>query len=229
MVLVLKTEKREVFGKKLKGLRQEGKLPAVWYGPGINTQSVSVPLKDFLKVWKEAGKSTIVELDMNGARKSVLIYNVAVDVVTEAPIHADFYAIQMDKPITATIPLIFTGESPAVKILGGILIRVIHEIEIEALPADLPHELAVDISALATFEDQITIGNIALSPGVKTTASAADVVALVEAPVAEEAEAAPERSIEDIEVLAKGKKEEAGEEQAGEQKKEKPKEVSSKK
>lgn len=232
MALVLKTEKREVFGKKLKELRHEGKLPAVWYGLGIETQSVFVPLKDFLKVWKAAGESTIIELDIDGARKSVLIYGVASDPVTEVPLHADFYAVRMDKPITATVPIAFMGESAAVKTLGGILVRVIHDLEVEALPKDLPHELSVDIAALATFEDRITVGDIPLPPGVKTTADATDTVALIEMPVAEEVETTPERSIEDIEVIAKGKKEEAGEEKTNEtggQKEEKTKENTTKK
>ena len=218
MTVALKTEKRDVFGKRLKSCRRDGKLPAVWYGYGVDTQAIAVPLKDFMKAWKTAGESTIIELDMDNARKSVLIYDVAFDPVTEIPLHVDFYAVRMDKPITATIPLVFTGESLAVKTMGGILVRVIHEIEVEALPKDLPRELTVDISGLAALKDRITIGNIILPDGVKTTADAADTVALVEAPVAEETETAPERSIEDIEVIAKGKKEEEGEEKADGQK-----------
>ncbi len=211
MTLQLKAEKRDIFGKKLMSARKEGKLPAVVYSKGEKSSPVFVALKDFKKTWKEAGESTVIELDENGKKKDdVLIKEVAIDPVSEEPIHADFYKIEKDKPIKAEIDIIFEGVSAAVKEIGGILVKVMHGVEIEALPRNLPHELKVDISKLKTFEDKITVSDICLPDGVKILAKENDIVALVEEPKAEEV--VVERTIEDIEVEKKGKKEEDKEE-----------------
>lgn len=217
MTLQLKAEKRDIFGKKLMSARKEGKLPAVVYSKGEKSSPVFVALKDFKKKWKEAGESTIIELDENGKKKDdVLIKEVAIDPMSEEPIHVDFYKIEKDKPIKAEIDIVFEGVSPAVKEMGGILVKVMRGVEIEALPRDLPHELKVDISKLKTFEDKITASDIHLPDGVKILAKENDIVALVEEPKAEEV--VVERTIEDIEVEKKGKKEEDKEEVAEEKK-----------
>lgn len=212
MALVLKTEKREVFGKKLKELRQEGKLPVICYGAGEENRPLWVSAKEFGKVWKAAGESTIIELDTMEGKKNVLIQDVAMDAVRGEPIHVDFLAVRMDKPIVATVPLVFTGEAPAVKALGGGLVKILHEIDVEALPKDLPHEITVNISTLAAFDDQITVGALILPAGVSAQLDATEIVALVEAPRVEEEEVKAERTIADIEVVGKAKKEETEEE-----------------
>jgi large subunit ribosomal protein L25 len=119
----------------------------------------------------------------------------------------------MDKPITASVPLVFIGESPAVKNSDGVLVKVLHEVEVKALPGDLPHEISADIGVLASFEEQITAGDLRLPNGVTLLTHAAEIVALVRQ---QEAEETPEetRTIEDIEVVAKGKKEEEKDEDA---------------
>jgi len=213
MALVLQAEKRDIFGKKLQPLRAQGKLPAVCYGAGSATQSIWIGVKDFVKVWKAAGESTIVELNLDGGTKNVIIQDTAFDPVTDEPLHADFFAVRMDKPITASVPLVFVGESPAVKNSDGVLVKVMHEVEVKALPGDLPHEISVDIGVLASFEEQITAGDLRLPNGVTLLTHAEEIVALVRQ---QEAEEAPEktRTIEDIEVVAKGKKEEEKDEDA---------------
>jgi len=209
-MLELQTEKREIFGKKLKPFRKQGKLPAVLYGPKEKSQPLFVSLKDFKKLWKEAGESTVIQLNLEKSRKEVLIQEVAVDPIKDEPVHVDFYAVQMDKPIQAAIALEFSGISPAVKNLGGVLVKVMHEIEVEALPKNLPHELVVEISKLEKFEDKILAKDIILPEGVKLIANPEEVIALVEEPREEEiAPAAEEKiSFEEIEVAGAKEKEE---------------------
>ena len=210
-------------GKKIKSLRKEGFLPAVIYGAKEASRPVVLNLKEFEKVWREAGESSLIELELGGEKKGVLIKEVQTDPVKDIPIHADFQAVSMDEKIETEVAIHFTGESPAVKNFGGVLVKVLHEIEIEALPADLPQSIEVDISGLLNLEERFLVKDLKLPPGVKVLAQSDEVVALVEAPKAEE-EAAPEApSLEDIEVVGKkGKKdlpaqagEEGGEEAEG--------------
>lgn len=209
MTLQLKAEKRDIFGKKLMPARKEGKLPAVVYGGNEETKTIFVSLKEFKKTLEEAGESSIIELIQEGAKNSlnVVIKDVAVDPVSDEPLHVDFYKVRMDKPIIAAVPLVFNGIAPAVKEFGGILVKVMREIEIEALPKDLPSEIAVDISGLKTFEDRLAVSDIKLPAGVKTIAKPDEIIVLIEQPKAEEA-LPEEKTIADIEVEKKGKKEE---------------------
>ena len=205
----IQTENRNIFGKKLEPFRKKGKLPAVLYGPKEKARPIFISLKDFKKIWDEAGESTVIQLNLGDTKKEVLIQDVAMDPVKGEPVHVDFYAVLMDKPIKASISLVFEGISPAVKNLGGILIKVMHELEVEALPKNLPHELSVDISALASFENKISAKDIILSKGVKLISNPEETIALIEAPREEEAPASEEKiAFEEIEVVGKKEKEE---------------------
>lgn len=212
-MLNLVAETRNVFGKKLKVARKEGKMPAVLYGKGKKTTPLFVDLKNFKKVLKEAGESTLINIKNpeTGATENVLIQDVDIDPIANEPVHADFYIVEMDKSIRTEVALIFEGASPAEKEQGGVLIKVLHNIEIEALPKDLPHELKIDVSKLANIGDQIFIKDIELPAGVKIIAKEDEVVVLVEAHKEEVIEEKP-ISMEDIEVEERGKKEEEGEE-----------------
>lgn len=209
----IRAENRDVFGKKLIPFRKQGKLPAILYGPKAENRAIFIALADFKKIWVEAGESTVVQLNLGDSKKEVLIYEVGIDPVKNEPVHVDFYAVQMDKPIEAGVALVFEGASPAVKDLGGILVKVMHEVQIEALPKNLPHELGVDISKLTNFEDKIFAKDIKLPPGVGLKVNPEEVVALVEAPKEEVAPAAEEEKIafEEIEVAGKKEKGEEGE------------------
>lgn len=210
-MLKLTAKPREVFGKKLKTFRQKGELPAVLYGPKEKSISLSLALKDFKKVWSEAGESSVIELLIDGKKKNILIHEVARDPVSDEPIHADFYAVEMDKPIQATVPLVFIGESEAVKTHGGVLVKVMHELEVEALPMDLPHEINVDISKLKNINDRILIKDIDFPEKVKPVEQPDKMVVIVEELKAEEEAATGELDMSKVEVAAK-KKEEPAEE-----------------
>ncbi len=197
-------------GGSLEKIRNSGLMPAVFYGKKQESTPVSIPMVDFLKVWKQAGESSVVILKTDKGEVEALIHDVDLDPVTETPRHADFYVFEKGHKITLDIPLEFVGVSPAVKDLGGILIKVLHEIKIEAMPKDLPKKIEVDISSLVNFESQILAGDIKLSEGVALVESPTEVVALVSMPKEEKEEEAAPADLSAIEVEKKGKKEEEG-------------------
>ncbi len=182
----LTAEVRSQRGKGVKTLRQRGFLPAVIYGAGVSTQTISIPYRDFEKAFANTGESTILELTIDGVSHNVLIHDIARDPIRGAPIHADFYAVLMDKPIRVKVPIVFFGESSAVKNEGGILVKVLQELEIEALPAALPKEVRADISGLGVFGARLFVKGLMLPVGVKTITGLDDVIVLVEAPRTEE-------------------------------------------
>mgnify|MGYP001605311548 CR=1 FL=1 len=213
VMFTLNIEARNVFGKKLKEHRKEGKIPAVLYGKGEENKSLFIDFKEFNKIWKKAEESTVITLKNpsdSKFSKDVLIYDAAIDPLKNEPIHVDFYALEAGKSITANVNINFEGISPAVKELGAVLVKVVHELEIEALPKDFPHEIKVSVSKLVNIGDKILVKDIIMPPGVKVLAKADAALVLVKAHE-EEKEPEKEMSIEDIEVEKKGKKEEATE------------------
>ncbi len=189
-------------------VRNQGKVPAVFYGPKAPTTSIAINEVDFIRVWKIAGESSIVTLQGIDEDHDALIHDIDRDPVSGKIRHADFYVIEKGKKVKVGVPIEFVGVSAAVKDLGGALIKVLHEIEIEALPKDLPHNIEIDISPLATFEDQIKASDIKLPAGVTLVLEPEEVVALVAAPKEEVEEVAPV-DVSAIELSEKkGKKEE---------------------
>lgn len=203
---ILRAEKRDV-KTRADAVRKGGKLPAVFYGRKASSTPIAVPKMDFLKVWQRAGESTVVTLKTEDGDLPVLIQDVAFDPVRGEPIHADFYVIEADRPVEVNVPLVFEGMAPAVKDLGGTLVKVLRELEIRGLPKDLPHEVAVNVSSLITLESQITARDIPLPRGITLITGAEEIVAAVA--VAKEEEVAPpaEFDASQIEVEEKGKKE----------------------
>lgn len=210
-MFAIKVTKRDE-GVKLMVLRKSGKIPAVFYGMGKKTTSISIPNIEFKKVWREAGESSTVKVEMEGNKDdiNVLIHEVQVDPVTSEPIHVDFLVIDMKKKIRVKIPLVFEGVSNAVKTGIGNLVKVLHEVEIEALPADLPQKLSVDISKLETLENTIVVSDIKLPAGVVAITNGTDIVVSVVAQVEEKEEVVVAPDLSAIEVEKKGKKEEEG-------------------
>jgi len=190
----LNAQSRTILGTKVKSLRKKGLLPCVVYGEGVESQAIATSFVDFERVFKQAGESTLVTLNVEGKPYNVLIHDVEYHPIKGQAIHADFYAVRMDKSIKATVPLQFVGESAAIKTEGGILVKVMHEIEVEALPKDLPHELHVDLTLLLTLESKVLVKDIKLPVGVEITADGDDLIALIETP----------RSTEELETLEQG-------------------------
>jgi len=214
-MIKLKAEKREVFGKKVKKLREKGLIPGVLYGPKIENQAIQINLKEFKEVLKEAGESSLISLEIEEKKHPVLIHDIKKDPLTEEPLHVDFYQPILTKEVEASVPLVFEGESPAVKDLGGTLVKEIQEIEIKALPEKLPHEIKVNIAKLKTFDDEILVKDIAVPEGVKIQRAPDEIVAVVTPPekVEEELEKPIEEKPEEVERAGKEEKKEEAEEE----------------
>ncbi len=209
MTITLKVSERTERGKQLAKLRQGGVLPAVVYGPKEEAMAIKLDQKEFEKVFKEAGESSVLVLSGAGDDKEVLVQDVAYDVIKGGVEHVDFYAIEKGKEVTVNVPLEFVGEAPAIK-LGGSLTKALHEIEVTCKPASLPHEIVVDVSSLATFEDHIRVKDLNIPSGVKVENDPEETVAVV-TEVKEEVEEPVAIDMEAIEVEKKGKEEEGGE------------------
>lgn len=201
---------RTVVGKSSEILKKEGAIPAVVYGPKQEPISVSVPLLPFEAILRHGGESSLIELTGLEKPLQVLIHELDRDPVTHVPRHADFYAVEKGAKVTVSVPLAFVGESEALK-LGANLVKVLHEVEIEADAAKLPSEIEVEISALTALGDQIHVSDLKAPSGVEILTSAEEVVALAQAVEEEQEEdtAAPDMSA--IEVEKKGKDEQESE------------------
>jgi large subunit ribosomal protein L25 len=202
---------------KLAIVRSNGMIPAVVYGVRVENTMISVPAAQFEKILKVAGESSTIVLDIKDEKDAstkvdVLIHDMQVDPIRGFPIHIDFLAIDMNKTIEVTIPLEFIGVAPGEK--EGILVKTLHEVDIEALPKNLPHSISVDISVLNAIDDQIHVKDLTLPTGVKMITDENEVVALI-APIKEEVVDETPVDLSAIEVEKKGKKDlptQAGEE-----------------
>ena len=166
-----------------KTLRKQGQLPAVLYGHAVKNQALLVNAVEFEKAFKAAGESTIVNLMAeDGKTHPVIIQEVQLDRLSHKPIHVDFYQVSMTEKLKAYVVLEFIGEAPAVKTMGGVLFKQLNEVQVECLPADLPHNISVDISKLKTFDDAIYIKDLPVSGKVKILAPAEETVVKVQPP-----------------------------------------------
>lgn len=218
--IVLKAAKRTEAGHKAgDNLRTKGLMPAVTYGKDQDTEAITVKVLDFEKVYSDAGENTIVSLDVDGEKTNVIIHEAQFDPISGKPLHADFFKIRMDEKITAEVPLVYGGTSAAVKDDGGTLVKNYDVLEVTALPADMPHEINVDISLLKTFEDAITLGDLTLPENIELEEEKDAVIAVVTPPRSEEELAALDEEVtEDVEDVedVEEKKAEEGEEAEGE-------------
>jgi len=210
----LKAKIRKDLGKKTKALRKNGVLPAIFYGPkmtsgrGKKALPLEINLKEFEKIYQQAGESTLISLEVEDQKTLVLIHEVQRDPITSKPIHVDFYQPILEKEITAKVPLVFEGLSPAVKDLGGTLVKDISEVEVRALPQNLPKEIKVMVESLKTFEDNIKISDLKTPEGVKILKKPEEIVASVSPleKVEEELVKPIEEKVEEVEKVEKKEK-----------------------
>ncbi|MDP3880941.1 MAG: 50S ribosomal protein L25 [bacterium] len=206
----LSATKRDVLGRAVGKLRKEGKIPAELYGKGIENAHLSVDSKEFNKVFEEAGESTMIDLMVDGKKTLVLIQDVSEHFLTGDVIAIDFYQPKLDEEVTVSVPIVFEGESPAVKDLGGIFIPSLEELEIEVLPTEIPHEFKVDISSLKEIGDHITVKDIPMpSDKIKVLVDENTAIASVIAKMTEEEDAAMSSAadVESVEVEGEEAKE----------------------
>lgn len=211
-MLTLTVEKREEGGTSAAVLRREGKVPGVVYGAHHEATAIVLPAVQFSKVFAEAGEATIVSLEGIGASLPTLIHQVDLDPLTNMPQHVDFYAVTKGEKVQVHIPIEFVGESPAVK-AGANMVKVLHEIEVEADPMNLPHNFTVDLSMLVEINAQIHVSDLVLPAGVELVTDAEEVIVLTQEVAAEKADETP-ADISTVEVEKKGKEEGAEEEVA---------------
>ncbi|MCX6702280.1 MAG: 50S ribosomal protein L25 [Candidatus Wolfebacteria bacterium] len=204
-------QKREIFGKKTKSLRSEGLIPAELYGHGFANEHLSVSAREFAKILKEVGESSVVKLKIedNGGKSgtdlNVLIHDVQKNSLTDEIMSIDFYEVRMDQKIKTNIPLHFMGEAPAVKEYNGVLIRAIQELEVEALPGDLPQHIEVDLSRLTQIGENIHVKDLTISDKIRVSIDSEAVVATVTEQAKEEEIIQPV-SVEDVKVEGEEKK-----------------------
>lgn len=214
--LVLRAEKRSIFGKKLGRERRTGKLPAILYGHGIQNVPLFLSQAEFQKVFSRAGENTIVKVEIKDPEtqstdvRPALIHDVSRGPVSGKPLHTDLYQIRTDEKVRVAVPLVFTGESPAVKSEGGILVKTMQELEVEAFPQHLPPEIQIDISGLKSFEDKIYVKDLKIPAGLTILADQGATVALVQPPRSEEElkalEEKPVEAVEEVKVEVEEKK-----------------------
>ena len=187
-------------------------IKAVVYGPAYPSTSIFINQKDFTKLYKEAGESSIVTLKGLDNDQDVLIHDIQRNVRNGDIVHVDFYAVKKGQKIKVGVPLVFIGVSEAVKTHGADLVKNIFEVEIEAEAADLPHEIEIDLSVLKEVDDNITVGEIKAPKGVKILDDEEVVIVTVSKHEEEKEEASTEIDMSAIGVSdAKGKKEEDAE------------------
>jgi len=185
--LILNAKSRDAQGTRAVDVRAAKQIPAVMYGHGTAARALSVSVADFRTVYAKAGSSALVDVVVDGgAPVKALIQEVQPHYLTMEPQHVDFHQVRMDEQMHANVPLQFIGESAAVKALGGTLVKSLDAVEIECLPADLPHDITVDLSKLATFESSITIADLVAPKGVSFLTDLRQTIATVEAPLTEE-------------------------------------------
>jgi large subunit ribosomal protein L25 len=204
MDLAVKT--REIIGKKVRALRREGLVPAELYGHGIKNLHLSIGTKEIDKALKEAGMTTVVTLVLNTTKHPAIIHSVTRNYLTGGIDHVDFYEVRMDEKIKTKVPLEFVGEAPAVKALGAVINKTMSEVEVEALPQNLPHKLIVDLSTLDAIDKSIYVRDIAVPKGVEFLVAPETAVATATPPAAEEIVEAPAADVSEVKVETEEKK-----------------------
>ncbi|OGY42157.1 MAG: hypothetical protein A2Y82_00305 [Candidatus Buchananbacteria bacterium RBG_13_36_9] len=207
----IKAENRDIKGKKVQQLRDKGLIPAILYGHGLKNIDLSVNKNEFIKIFKQTGESNLVNLQINEDKPvKILIHKIQFDPVDDEIIHADFYQIREDEKIKTHFKVEFIGEAPAVKELGGIIVKNLDEIEIECLPKDLESigKVVVDLSVLKNINEAIHVKDLALPNQIKILAEPDEVIVLVTLPQEEKVEEV--KPVAEVEVVGE-KKEEAAE------------------
>lgn len=198
------------FTARTRGENKEGMLKGVYYGAKEKATPIFIGSIAFTKLYREVGQSAVFNLEGEGKKMQAMVQDLSMDPVQYVPNHVDFYVVEKGEKIDAHIPLEFIGISEAVKTLGGQLVKVMHEISVQADAANLPHSLEVDLSKLNSLDSVIKVGDVKLPTGVNLYKVEEDeIVASIATAVEEDLSAPVEGDISNVEVETKGKKEES--------------------
>jgi large subunit ribosomal protein L25 len=195
--ITLECSARTVVGKQNRSLRKSGLIPAVIFGESTPSVSVSIPATLFATVHAAAGETSIVYCNVDGKEIPTLISDVHIHPVFGSVNHVDFRRVNLTKKITAQVPVKLIGESPAVK-AGGVLLQQTQEVEVEALPQDIPHDITVDVSTLTEIGQELSIGSLALSDSFKIVENPTRILVSVTAHKEESTESQLERTETEI-------------------------------
>jgi large subunit ribosomal protein L25 len=177
----LTAQPRTIKGKEVKKLRREGIIPAVLYGPGVKgVQAISLPAREIERAYTQLGKSALLSLKIEGGRtQPVFIHQVQHDHTHRYLTHIDFFAPNMRIALTVTVQVVLTGEAPAIRLEDGVLVQSATELQVAALPDNIPAVLAVDVSGLTEIHSQIMAGDVELPEGVTLISAPDEVVVTV--------------------------------------------------
>jgi large subunit ribosomal protein L25 len=182
----LKADVRKITGRKVKNLRKSGLVPANVYGKDVKSESIEINAKEFSEVFKKAGETSIVTLKVGKEDKPVLVHNVQIHPATDEVLHVDFLQVNLKEKITAQVPVELVGESPAEKSGIGTAVLLLQEVEVEALPTDLPEKFEIDATKLTEVDQTVKVADLKVSDGVEIKTDGESVVAKVEPPQKEE-------------------------------------------
>ena len=209
--VVLNATKRNVTGRKVGALRREGKLPAVMYGSNFDSTPILLDLHDTTLALREVSSSTIVYINMDGKEYATLLQDKQRNYILGSYLHIDFRVVDMNVVITAMVHIELVGEAPVMQKLGGMLMHEATEVEVEALPGDLPESIKIDLSSLVDYEARILVGDLKVSDKVKILTDPEQMIAFIAAPAGESVETVETEGFEP-EIIEKGKKDEDNEE-----------------
>lgn len=215
---LLQAHQRTVIGKQVGALRRSGMMPGILYGRGTEPIAIEMESQAASKVLEQASASTLLDLELGGQTHKVLVRELQRHPLRRTVDHVDLMKVALDVAIRTSVPLELTGEALAVKTFGGVLVTGVSEIEVEALPQDLPSHITVDLEPLATMEARIVVGDLFLGKGVRVLTDPQAVVARVIYQVEEklEEEVAPAVALTpEPEIIGRGKKEEEEIEEEG--------------
>lgn len=189
---LLSAEERKISGRKVKNLRKLGIIPGNISGKKVKSEAVQVVLKDFEKIYKEVGETGLVDLKVGAKVHPVLIHNLQLNPVSEAPVHVDFLEVDLKEKVEASVPVEIVGESPAEKQGIGTVVQYVNEIKVEALPTDLPEKFTVDTSELSEVDQAVYVKDLKADRSkVDIKTGGDEIVVKVEPPQKEEVVAPP--------------------------------------
>lgn len=184
----LTAEPRTLVGRKVKALRLQGKVPATMYGKSTKSASLTLDAAAFDKLYAQAGETGLVELTLGAAVHPVLIHTVQRNPVKRMPIHVEFHEVDLKEKVHAKVPVEFTGEAAAVTQKVGVLLTILDELEVEALPTDLPENISLDVAKLAAVGEELKVSDVVAPQGVTILTPQDQIVVKVDSLVSKEAE-----------------------------------------
>lgn len=212
----LAAEHRDVTGKKVALLRHAGRLPAVVYGHGIDSDNISIDAHEFEQLRRHTGPNALVDLSVDGKKgRPVLVSAVQVHPVNRRTLHVDLFIVRMTEELTVDVPLVATGESPAVADQGGTLLHPIESVRVRALPDHLPQVIEYPVESLTDFDTTLHVRDLVIPADVTLVTDGDEIIARVQAPRVEEApivvpaeigEGAPEAAAADDTAASDGSK-----------------------